>query len=189
MERRRFIPLALLGLLVLLPSPAPAAPLPVVGVIDFYSPSPLPWPTFDVVPERFAADDLAASLVQAGRGRYDVLPRSVVQQAEQQTRWQNDDVLRYSRMKDLAGRVHADRLVVGWIRELTVMQGGDDFFSPVVARATVVVQVFDAAQGRLVFDTTGSIVVVGGTASELLHGALQPTIAPVSAALSETAAQ
>jgi hypothetical protein len=191
------IPGLLLALFPLLPGPAPAAPpppaasaaqaapaVPVVGVVDFYSPGPLPWATFDVVPERYAADDLAASLARIANGRFAVLPREAVRQAEKTMSWRTDDVLHYGRMRELAGRLQASRLVVGWIRELSLASGGSDEFpiSP-VSTATVIVQVFDAAQGRLVTETRESAAEAFATASDILHRALQPAVAPISEAL------
>ncbi len=172
-----------------LPHPGPAAAAaPAVGVVTFFSPTPLPWAAFDVVPERYVADDLTASLAKAAQGRFAVLPRSVVEQAEQAMRWRTQDVLRYSRLRELAGRLHADRLVVGWIRTLEIMLGGsDDMLSPSVSRAAVTVQIFDASQGRLIMETQNSVAVPDGRASTVLDRALQPTVGPVSAALAALA--
>ncbi len=172
-----------------LPHPgAAAATPPVVGVVIFYSPSPLPWAAMDVVPERYGADDLTASLAKVAQGRFAVLPRSTVEQAEQAMRWKTEDVLRYARLRELAGRLHADRLVVSWIRTLEIMLGGsDDALSPPVSRAAVTVQIFDASQGRLVMETQNSVAVADGRASTVLDRAVQPTVGPVSAALAAPA--
>ncbi len=77
---------ALLGVLLLgAPSIAAPARVPVVGVVDFYAPTPLG--VFDgFTPERFAADDVAALLARRAGDRVTVIPRSQVVRAEEALR-------------------------------------------------------------------------------------------------------
>ena len=88
-----------------------------------------------------------------------VLSRVAVREAEAAIGWQGADVLRFDRLNRLAELLKADRLMVGWIqgfvldRSGTGGQGGGHFFSGLI---TVVVQVFDAKQGRLVSQTQQS---------------------------------
>jgi hypothetical protein len=123
-----------------------------VGVVDFYTPSPLP-PVSGIIPEERAADDLTDLLAGSAGQQVAVLSRVAVREAESAIGWQGVDVLRFDRLQRLARMVGADRLLVGWIQRLvldrsgTERQGGGHFFS---GFATVVVQVFDAEQGRLV---------------------------------------
>ncbi len=95
-----------------------------------------------------------------------VLSRLAVREAESAIGWQGADVLRFDRLKRLAGLLNADRLAVGWIQRFvldrsgTGGQGGGHFFSGLV---TVEVQVFDAAQGRLVSRVQQSAYEPSGT--------------------------
>lgn len=158
---------------------------PTVAVVDFYAPTPVP-EFAGVVPERFAADDLSGMLAQTGGDRFILVPRATIEQAEAGLRWHEDDVLHFARLGDLSRNVHADRLVVGWIsqfvvghepsRDVVVHGGG----GPITGFAIVVVQVFDAAQGRIVAETRAEGYGQGGlhslVAQQALHVALQPTI-------------
>lgn len=167
------------------PVPRASAAGPTIGVVDFYAIPSMPF--LGISPERFTAGVLSEMLTRAGADRVAVLPRSEVLQAEQAIGWRNDDVLHFARMGELAQRLHADRLVVGWIRDLRV--GGDfHVFFPfpsseiISGYAVLQVQVFDAPQGRLVMsreftgDSTG--VVRTFVAQEALHRALIPAVAP-----------
>jgi len=173
------------------PSHAAAAPaVPAVGVVKFYAPWPVP-AFVGVFPDQFATDDLSAALARAGAGQIAMVPPQAMRQAESALRWQGSDVLTYARLTDLAQRAHADLLVVGWIKLFAV--GSDDgdrgipsggMFS---GTATVVVQVFDPAQGRLVWETSGSGQSQGFVLSiviqDILHRAIAPTVQPALSVL------
>jgi hypothetical protein len=161
-------------------------PGPSVGVVDFYSPTPLP--LFGFTPERYAADDLSALLSQ-GSTPYIVVPRQTIVQAEAAMRWQSEDVLHFDRLHALAAAVGAGRLVVGWIPLLVVHQGGGIFPSGADSRAAdvnLVVQVFDAAQGRLTAERKSVASILGPptrdlVAQQVIDQALRsaaPAIAP-----------
>lgn len=152
---------------------APGGPIG-VGVVDFYAPTPLA--TFSgFFPERFAADDLSDLLAQAAGDRLVVIPRDTVQRAEQALRWREADVLRFDRLRALADAVRADRLVVGWIPVFSIEGGGGNGPLPPVgdgngfpaADATLVIQVFDAHQGRVVAEARYSAYDLGGPRPEL----------------------
>lgn len=149
------------------------------AIVDFYDVSTARL-AFDF-PERFAADDLAASLTATtatasrtstrGEG-LTVISRVEVQAAESAMDWREDDVLRFGRLKALAGALNADWLVIGRITALNVQWAGD---GPNENVASVVVQVFDAAEGRIIAETqqsASSINIGGGDPGELLHRAL-----------------
>jgi hypothetical protein len=99
---------------------APAARM--VGVVDFYTPSPLG--AFGIAPERFAADDLSTLLAQAAAGRFVVVPRAEMARAQAAMRWENLDNLNFARLRAIAGAVGADSVVVGWIQLLAVVGAG-----------------------------------------------------------------
>ena len=178
------------------PPHAAAAAVPAVGVVDFYAISPISY-LDGLFPERFAADDLSAMLARAGAGRIAVLPRRDVQEAERALAWQNSDAIRFGPLSDLARRLHADRLVVGWIKQLTLDRGGGDQIprggggGGVEAHTFLQVQVFDAAQGRIVWGAQSEDFAMGIvaylTAEEVLHRALAPTVGPTLAALTGAA--
>ncbi len=172
----------------------PAGALPQVikvGVVDFYAQTPLG--TFSgVFPERFAADDLSGLLARAPAGRFDVIPRATMQQAEGAARWQEADVLHFDRLRALARAVGADRLVVGWIPQLVVEAGGgggstpmsSDGGGPPSAFVNIVVQVFDGAEARVVAQTHQSADIVFGAsrsqlATQVLHTALERALPDV----------
>lgn len=170
---------------------AAPAPVPKIGVVDFYALSPLP-AFLSLTPQGFVADDLAGLLGRAGTDRIMVLPRSDVMQAQRALGWRTSDVMKYARMADLAQRLGADRLAVGWIRGLNVEREGDHHrFFPgsdfVWGSADLQVQVFDAAQGRLImsseFRGTAAGFVPYLVAEEALHQALVPAVAPALAVL------
>jgi hypothetical protein len=107
-----------------------------------------------------------------------------MQQAQAAMHWQNADVLHFDRLRELAGAVGADRLVVGWISLLDVESGGGRGFplprdgeGPPSATVNLVVQVFDRASGRLVAETRLSASALGATrsqvAAQVLNSALE----------------
>jgi len=159
----------------------------VVGVVDFYAPSPLP--TFaccsGLIPERFAADNLSDLLLHGGNERFTVVPRGAMQKAQREMHWQGADVLNFGRMLQLAQAVGADRLVVGWILLLDVVpEGGSatvEGGGPLYSDVRVVVQVFDGTLGRLVGEAHAeklAVPTVNPTqgAELALHLALQDTV-------------
>lgn len=177
---------AVLLFMLALPGGAGAANIPAVAVAEFYAPTPVG--SFEgMVPERFAADDLSAQLVYAGAGRLALVPRARVEQAEASLRWHNEDALRFARLTALARAVGVNELVVGWITSLSVETGGHQTFPPdgggngaPTGDATVVVQVFSAAQGRIVAETRQWASTTGFVrellAERALHEALSPTV-------------
>lgn len=182
---------AVLGLAVALaPGAAGAAGGPLkVAVVDFYAPTPLT--TFSgVFPERFLADDLTALLAREAGDRLVVIPRDAVQRSERETQWSGADVLHFDRLRALAGALGADRLVVGWIPLLSVDEGSgggagrasDGGGGPGITRIDIslVIQVFDAGQGRIVNEARYDRQDAGGPRSELalrtMDNALRPAI-------------
>jgi hypothetical protein len=151
-----------------------------LGVADFYAVTPLG--SFEgSFPERFAADDLSDLLIRAGGDRVAVIPRGVVRQAEASSGWRSEDVLRFERLASLAHAIGADQLVIGWITMLVVETGGSRDGGPPMADASVVVQVFDVAQRRIVAEThqSASTLLFGtrtSLAEQSLHLALSPTV-------------
>ena len=151
-----------------------------LGVVDFYAVTPLG--SFEgSVPERFAADDLSDQLTRAGGDRAAVIPRGVVRQAEASSGWRSEDVLRFEHLASLAHAIEADQLVIGWITMLDVETGGSHDGGPPMADVSVVVQVFDVAQRRIVAETRQSAsALLFGTRTSLaeqgLHLALSPTV-------------
>jgi hypothetical protein len=123
----------------------------------------------------------------AGSGSITVLPRADVQRAEDGLHWQNQDALSFSRLGALAHAVGADRLVVGWLPIVGTAGGGNEpppgrtgnGVTPITAN--VVVQIFDAAQGRIVAETHSAGTAISGPVAALgteamLRNALAPTI-------------
>ncbi len=172
-----------------------AAGIPSVAVVDFYAISPVAG-AVGIVPERFAADDLSAMLARAGAGQITVVPRQDVQQAQRELGWTTADVLRFARMGALAQRVHADRLAIGWIRELAAQRDAGEgagvqprgAAGGTFASAAVHVQVFDAAQGRIIggAEFRGYAPWRSGPATtiqDVLHRTLEPAVAPTLASL------
>ncbi|TMI82520.1 MAG: hypothetical protein E6H03_05390 [Bacillati bacterium ANGP1] len=176
-----------------LPGNAGAAPASrSVGVVDFYAPTPL-GAFSGLVPERFAADDFSKMLSGASAGRFAVIPRAVMERAETALHWRDADVLRFDRLRALADAAGADRLLVGWISHLVISEGGSgtttppDSSGPPMADVSLVVQVFDAAQGRVVTETQHSTHDIGGSRTILvervLHHALESALLPIASAL------
>jgi hypothetical protein len=178
------------------PVDAAAATARTVGVVDFYSPTTLG--PFGFVPERFAADELATLLAQSGAGQLTIVPRDSMGKAEDSVGWQNTDVLHFDRLRVLAQAAGANRLVVGWISLLVVRAGGGgggfppNGSGPPMALTNLVLQVFDATQGRLVGENRQSASVVIATTRDLLgkqvlHDALVPGVSPLVEVLSQGA--
>jgi len=163
-----------------------------VGVVDFYAPTPL-GAFSGLVPERFAAEEFSKMLSGAAAGRFVVIPRAVMGRAEAALNWRDGDVLHFDRLRALADASGADRLLVGWISHLVITTSGTgattppDDSAPPMADASLVVQVFDAAQGRVVAQTQRSAYDIGGSRTILvervLHHALEPALLPIVNAL------
>jgi hypothetical protein len=142
-----------------------------VAVAVFYAPTPLPsFPS--MVPEQYAAANLTVMLAAAAGGRITIVPRDQVMVKESELHWREADVLQFARLGELAHAVGADRVVVGWIRVLTWNAGGSGGRADIMGGgnagiryglADVVYQVFDAAQGRIVYETRAEGHSVGGT--------------------------
>lgn len=165
-----------------------ATPL-TVGVVDFYPGSTGGGGDLGVIPTRFVADELSAQLAHAGGNEISVLPRADVESAQAALKWRGEDVLSFSRLGDLAARLHADRLVVGWITLLRI--GPMDSSSPGAGQwlgwVNLVVQIFDPTQGRLVWETkgygTGYGVLGYIVLEETLRHGVASTVAPTLSAL------
>ncbi len=177
------------------PSAAVAAPAaPVVGVVEFYAISPAGGLNM-FSPERFAADNLSAMLARTGAGRITVIPRATVRQAEGALGWHGDDALRFARLGALARQLNAGRLVVGWIKTFSVGMESGEFpgggGGMPEAYADLVVQVFEASQGRIVWRTESTADTMGIVAykvgEEALSRALQPVVSPTIDALTSQA--
>jgi hypothetical protein len=189
--------IAVLAVTMAAPAPARVAAqaAQAVGVVDFYSPGTLQTIP-GVTPELFAADEMTGMLANASGGHFTVIPRRTMQQAQGQLRWSNWDVLSFQRLQALGHAVNADHLIVGWIPLLVISEGGGktmppDSGGPPEATANLVVQVFSVAEGRILTETRGSGFALGATSNLLaewsLQRALQPTVAPVLAALTSSA--
>jgi len=169
-----------------------ASASPAVGVVDFYAPTPL-GAFSGLVPGRFAADEFSKMLSGAAAGRFEVIPRAAMGRAEAALTWRDGDVLRFARLRALGDATGADWLVVGWISHLVITTGGagtttpPDDSGPPMADASVVVEVFDTAQGRLVAETERSASDIGGSRTILtervLHHAMEPALLPIVSAL------
>jgi hypothetical protein len=153
-----------------------------LGVSDFYAITPVAGAS-GVIPERTAADDLSALLAQSGDVRYTVIPRETVQHAEEELHWNEADVVHFARLQALARLVHADLLAVGWIEALSVSGSGDEVPRILNDRVmtgftSLVLQLFDASQGRIVAEVRGTGyalgVVRGRIIEQTLHNALEP---------------
>jgi len=163
-----------------------------VAVADFYAPSPLP-PVEGIVPEELAADELTRLLAQSAGQQVTVLSRVAVRQSESAIGWRGSDVLRFARLQELARRLGANRVLVGWIQQLELDQGGGGgsqaggggrhFMS---GFATVTVQVFDAKQGRIVSPVPASDNEIGlvraRVTERLLHKVLEGALPSVLSA-------
>jgi hypothetical protein len=156
-----------------------------VGVVDFYAPSQLG--AYGIVPERFAANDLSMLLTQAAVGQFTVVSRASIGRAEASLGWQTVDALRFDRLRALAQALGADTLIVGQISLLVNLDGGR---TPPNASAdtNLVLQVFDATQGRFAAEIRQSASVVAGLQRDLLteqvlHDALVRAVPALAAAL------
>jgi hypothetical protein len=167
-----------------------------VGVVDFYTPGTLQTIP-GVTPELFTADELTGMLANASGGRFMMIPRRTMEQAQAQLGWRNWDALSFERLQALGHAVNADHLIVGWIPLLVVDVGGGgkvmipDGGGPPTGTANLVVQVFSVPQGRIVTETRGAGFAIGGTSDLLavwsLQRALQPTVEPVLGTLTSSA--
>jgi hypothetical protein len=132
-----------------------------------------------IIPEQRAADDLTDLLAVSAGQQVAILSRVAVREAESAIGWQGADVLRFDRLKRLAGMLKVDRLIVGWIQRFvldrsgTGGQGGGHFFSGLV---TVVVQVFDAKLGRLVSRVQQSAYEPSATGPEVTERLLRSVL-------------
>lgn len=156
-----------------------AAPARTVGVVEFYALSPLT-PFEGSVPEEYAADDASRILPRIAGDQFAVIPRGTMRQAESALGWRPWDVLSYARLGQLAGRVGADELVVGWIRLLHLDTEGPGIGRPRFGRllsgsANVLLQIFDARGGRIAAEAPGDGYTIGQVrdfvAEEVLHQA------------------
>jgi len=167
-----------------------------VGVVDFYTPATLRTIP-GVTPELFAADELTGMLANASGGRFMVIPRRTMEQAEAQLGWHNWDALSFQRLQALGHAVNADHLIVGWIPLFVISEGGGskvlpgESGGPSMATANLVVQVFSVAQGRILTETRGSGFAIAATSDLLaewsLQRALQPAVAPLLSTLTSSA--
>jgi hypothetical protein len=181
------VALLLLGGLV--PSGARAAPPLAVGVVDFYALSAprSPEAATGVVPQQFAATDLSEMLAAASPGRFTIIPRATVVRAERAMGWVPADALHPNRLRALASRLRADRLVVGQINTLALdAPAPAESYPPpgntvTTGLAVVVVRVFDPVQGRDVARIGGSAQAMSTLPSlveeQALHEALARTVA------------
>jgi hypothetical protein len=162
--------LAVLGLMAAVAASVRAADH-TVAVALFYAPTPVT--TYPgVVPEEYIAADLSGVLATASAGRVAVVPADRVRAEEYALRWRPADALRFARLQELAGALGADRVVVGWIRQFTVEGngggGGPEFEvgggagGLITGLAVVEYQVFDATQGRIVYETQVEGHATGG---------------------------
>lgn len=133
-----------------------------VGVVAFYTPTSLDTVS-GMTPEEYASDALTQRLAAASSGRLVVLPRGRVRAEERRLRWSGADDLRFTRLVELGRGAGADRLVVGWVRLLDIDStgGGGTDVNPegnsgglLTCHVIFVLQVFDVAQGRIVYQTT-----------------------------------
>jgi hypothetical protein len=167
-----------------------AAPEPsTLGVVDFYAIVPVETVT-GVVPQATAADQLSALLAQASDTRYTVIPRRAMGEGEAALGWQESDVLRFARLQALANRVHADRLVVGWIEVLAVGDGSAGTGFPRIGErgtptgfASLVVQVFDASRGRITAEVRGTGYAQGIVRARITEATLENALQPLAGAL------
>lgn len=174
----------LLGLLLAWSSPAGAADH-TVAVALFYAPTPVT--TYSgLIPEEYVSADMSARLAAEAAGRFTVMPRDQVRVQESGLRWREWDALRFARLSELARAAGADQVVVGWIESLVLdrLGGGGrtlDFGSGEgggVVQATVILraQVFDAAQGRIVYQTRVTGHAVGALPTVVVQGALDDAV-------------
>ena len=156
-----------------------------VAVALFYAPTPVT--TYSgLIPEEYASEDMSAKLAAASGGRFAVVPRGQVRAQEGGLRWREWDALRFARLGDLGRAAGADRLVVGWIESLVLDRlggGGNDFDigggeggGTLAGYAVVVAQVFDTAQGRIVYQTKVAGHSLGAVPTLVVQGALDDAV-------------
>jgi hypothetical protein len=184
--------LALAAVLAAGMAPAGAAGRPVVCVADFYAIPAMPIAVFTDV-ERFAADELSPLLLRAGGDAVTVLPRTEVSGAERSLGWRGQDALKFDRLGALTHAMRCDRVVTGWIDRVAVFQQGLFLFS---GQAALNTQVYDARQGRIVWEQSSDGFALGGTPDfavvRAIHDALArvvPAALPVVAAPVDDAPQ
>jgi hypothetical protein len=152
------------------------------AVADFYALSVLPF-VDGLFAETFVADAVARMLPQASHGEIAVIPRADVRRAEREIRWRDSDALRFARLSELARAAEADWLVVGWIERLDVdtHRVGIGFphvsTRPLSGFATVRIQLFDTAQGRIAAEASGSAYSLGVTQLFIAEQALRDAAA------------
>src|SRR5205807_8014322 len=127
-------------------------------------------------------------------GGFTVSARGAMGQAEAAVGWRDGDVLPFGRLGALAQAAGADRLVVGWISHLVVVTGATgtntppDDSGPPMADASLVLQVFDVARGRLVAQAQRLANEIGGgraiLAERAMMHALEHALLPIVGALS-----
>jgi hypothetical protein len=170
------------------PAGRAAAPGSAVAVVDFYLLMPLSPLVY--TPELLAADDLAGLVVRSGGGGMTVIPRATVRQAESALGWHGSDVLRFARLRELARALGADLLVLGRFDRLelggegtTGIQNRGGRSGLVMGFATIVVQVFDPRQDRIVSEVKRSgyeIGVVSARVGErLIQRLLEETVTSI----------
>lgn len=161
--------------------PAARAADRTVAVALFYAPTPLT--TYvGVVPEEYASAALSDRLAAASGGHFSVVPPARVRVEEAALRWRGADALRFARLGELARAAGADRLVVGWIQSLvldrlgggmgTDFSAGGDGGGALDGMAVVTVQIFDAPQGRIVYEGRVTGYAVGAAASRVVEATL-----------------
>ena len=190
---RRWGALLVIGMIVVIlhGHASAAAPARTIGVVEFYALSPLT-PLEGGVPEEYAADDASRILSRIAGDQFEVIPRGTMRQAEAALGWRPWDVLNFSRLGQLAGRVGADDLVVGWIRLLHLDTEGPGIGRPGFGRllsgsANVLLQIFDARGGRIAAEAPGDGYAIGQVraflAEEVLHQATSQALPRVFAKL------
>jgi len=151
----------------------------VVGVVYFYAPTPIT-PIDSVIPEGYAAATLTVMLSHASSGAFTIIPRDVMSRAEEAMGWQERDALNFGRLSALARAVGATDLVVGWIPLFAVSGSGPSAVesNPPMGQTTVVVQLFDVAQGRITAETRSYGSSVGALPLILARQAIDDALAP-----------
>jgi hypothetical protein len=190
---RRWGALLVIGMIVVIlhGHASAASPDRTVGVVEFYALSPLT-PFEGVLPEEYAAADASRVLPRIAGDQFEVIPRGTMRQAEAALGWRPWDVLNFTRLGQLAGRVGADDLVVGWIRLLHLDTEGPGigrlgFGRPLSGSTNVLLQIFDARGGRIVAEAPGDGYAIGQVrafvAEEVLHQATAQALPRVFAKL------
>jgi hypothetical protein len=151
----------------------------------FYAPTPLA-AVPELIPEEYASADMSARLAAASAGRLAVVPRAQVKAKENALHWREADALRFARLGELAQAVGADRVVVGWIRQLALDRlggsgtnvdiGGGGGGGLIDGLAVVVVQVFDASRGRIVYQTQVEGHAMGGLPTQVAQQAVDDAV-------------